>query len=136
MQFLGSFQDSETQLPVLLMELMDVCFTQFLKQFQEPLLYHTQVDIFHGIALVLSYLHSNDIIHCDLSSNNVFLIRAGNRAKVTDFGMAKLFSDDHSNLTPLTVCPGTLAYMSPEALDELGTNLHPKNICASVTHAE
>ena len=31
-QFLGSFQDSETQLPVLLMELMDVSLTQFLKQ--------------------------------------------------------------------------------------------------------
>ena len=117
-QFLGLFQDSETQLLVLLMELMDVSLTQFLKQSQVPLPYHTQVDISHDIALALSYLHSNDLIHRDLSSNNVLLIGAGNRAKVTDFGMAKLFSDDHTNMTPLTMCPGTLAYMSPEALDE------------------
>ena len=117
-QFLGSFQDSETQLPVLLLELMDVSLTHFLKQSQEPLPYHTQVDISHDIALALSYLHSNDLIHRDLSSNNVLLIGAGNRAKVTDFGMAKLFSDHHTNMTPLTMCPGTLAYMSPEALDE------------------
>ena len=117
-QFLGSFQDSETRLPVLLMELMDGSLTQFLKQSQEPLSFHTQVNICHDIALALSYLHSNDIIHRDLSSNNVLLIGAAKRAKVTDFGMAKLFSDDHTNMTPLTVCPGTLAYMSPEALDE------------------
>ena len=117
-QFLGSFQDSETQLPVLLMELMDGSLTQFLKQSQEPLSFHIQVNICHDIALALSYLHSNDIIHRDLSSNNVLLIGAAKRAKVTDFGMAKLFSDDHANMTPLTVCPGTLEYMSPETLDE------------------
>ena len=117
-QFLGSFQDSETRLPVLLMELMDGSLTQFLKQSQEPLSFHIQVNICHDIALALSYLHSNDIIHRDLYSNNVLLIGAAKRAKVTDFGMAKLFSDDHANMTPLTVCPGTLEYMSPETLDE------------------
>ena len=117
-QFLGSFQDSETQLPVLLMELIDGSLTQFLQQSQEPLSFHIQVNICHDIALALSYLHSNDIIHRDLSSNNVLLIGAAKRAKVTDFGMAKLLSDDHANMTPLTVCPGTLVYMSPETLDE------------------
>ena len=41
-QFLGSFQDSETQLLVLLMELMDGSLTQFLKQFQELLSFHSK----------------------------------------------------------------------------------------------
>ena len=117
-QYLGSYQDPETQLPVLLMELMDGSLTKFLEQSQEPLLYHIQVDLCHDIALALAYLHSNSIIHRDLSSNNVLLIGAGNKAKVTDFGMAKLFDTNRSTITHLTMCPGTLAYMSPEALDD------------------
>ena len=117
-QYLGSYQDPETQLPVLLMELMDDSLTHFLERFQESLPYHIQVNICHDIALALAYLHSNAILHRDLSSNNVLLIGAGNRAKVTDFGMAKLFSMNRTTMTPLTMCPGTLAYMSPEALDD------------------
>ena len=117
-QYLGSYQDPETRLPVLLMELMDDSLTRSLEQSEEPLPYHTQVNICHDIALALAYLHSNDIIHRDLSSNNVLLIGAGNRAKVTDFGMAKLFDANRSTMTQ-TMCPGTQAYMSPEALDEL-----------------
>ena len=117
-QYLGSYQDPETQLPVLLMELMDDSLTKFLEQSQEPLSFHTQVNICHDIALALAYLHSNDILHRDLSSNNVLLIGAGNRAKVTDFGMAKLFDVNRTILTPQTMCPGTLAYMPPEVLDD------------------
>ena len=117
-QYLGLYEDQETRLPVLLMELMDDNLTRFLQQSQEPLPYHTQVDLCHNIALALAYLHSNDIIHRDLSSNNVLLIGGGNRVKVTDFGMAKLFNINRATVTPLTMCPGTLAYMSPEALDD------------------
>ena len=119
-QYLGTYQDPESRLPVLLMELMDESLTQFLKRSHKQLPYHTEVNLCHDIALALSYLHSNGIIHRDLSSNNVLLI-AGSRAKVTDFGMAKLYDVKHStaHLTPLTQCPGTVAYMSPEALGEL-----------------
>ena len=112
-QYLGTCQENETRLPVLLMELMDESLTQFLERSQEPLPYHTQVDLSHDIALALAYLHSRGIVHRDLSSNNVLI--AGNRAKVTDFGMSKLI-DSNPRMTPLTQCPGTLAYMAPEAL--------------------
>ena len=114
-QYLGTYGDPEFKLPVLLMELMDESLTQFLERSQEPLHYHTQVDILYNIALALSHLHRNDIIHRDLSSNNV-LVTAGTRAKITDFGMARLFDINHS--IPMTMCPGTQAYMSPEALDD------------------
>ena len=118
-QYLGTYHDPESRLPVLLMELMDESLTRFLERSHEPLPYHIEVNLCHDIALALSYLHSNGIVHRDLSSNNVLLI-AGSRAKVTDFGMAKLYDVNRStaHLTPLTVCPGTLAYMSPEALGE------------------
>ena len=116
-QYLGVSRDPESGLPVLLMELKDSSLTRFLEQSEEPLPFHTQVDICHGIALALAYLHSNGIIHHDLSSNNVLLIGPGNRAKVTDFGMSKL-ADANPRMTPMTMCPGTLAYMPPEALDD------------------
>ena len=117
-QYLGLYQDPETKLPVLLMELMDDNLTRFLERFEEPLPYHIQVNTCHDIALALAYLHSNEIIHRDLSSNNVLMTGAGNRAKVTDFGMAKLFNINRATMTPLTICPGTPVYMSPEALDD------------------
>ena len=118
-QYLGTYHDPESRLPVLLMELMDQSLTRFLEQSHEPLPYHIEVNLCHDITLALSYLHSNGIIHRDLSSNNVLLI-AGSRAKVTDFGMVKLFDVNHSTAhpTPLTLCPGTMVYMSPEALKD------------------
>ena len=115
-QYLGVSRDPESGLPVLLMELLDDNLTHFLEQSQEPLPYHIQVSLCYDIALALAYLHSNGIIHRDLSSNNVLLI-AGSRAKVTDFGMSK-FTDANPRMTPLTMCPGTMVYMSPEALKE------------------
>ena len=117
-QYLGTYCDPESKLPVLLMELMDESLTQFVKRLHKPLPYHTEVNLCHDIALALSYLHSNGIVHRDLSSNNVLLI-AGSRAKVTDFGMVKLYDvNTTAHLTPLTLCPGTMVYMSPEALGE------------------
>ena len=115
MQYLGVGQDGETGLPVLLMELMDDSLTHFLEQSEEPLAYHVQVNISHDIALAVAFLHLNRIVHRDLSSNNVLLIGAGIRAKVTDFGMSKL-TELNPRMTGLTKCPGTPAYMSPEAM--------------------
>ena len=47
----------------------------------------------------------------------MLLIGPGNRAKVTDFGMSRL-ADTNPRMTPMTMCPGTLAYMPPEALKD------------------
>ena len=114
-QFLGTVRDPQSGRLALLMELMDESLTRFLERSTGPLPYHTQLNICHDVALALAYLHSNDIIHRDLSSNNVLLIGEGSRAKVTDFGMSKLESIN-PRMTPLTMCPGTQACMPPEAL--------------------
>ena len=114
-QFLGTVRDPRSQRLALLMELMDESLTRFLERSTGPLPYHTQLNICHDVALALAYLHSKDIIHRDLSSNNVLLIGEGSQAKVTDFGMSKITSMNPC-MTPLTMCPGTTAYMPPEAL--------------------
>ena len=114
-QYLGTWQDPVTNLPVLLMELMDESLTQFLEQ-HTSLPFHTQVYICHDVALALSFLHSNKIIHRDLSSNNVLMI-GDRRAKVTDFGMATLLHSAGSGMK-YTRCPGSVVYMPPEVLGE------------------
>jgi serine/threonine protein kinase len=117
-QYLGMFKDSETRLPVLLMELMDDSLTHFLEISTQPIAYHIQISICHDISLALSFLHSNNIIHRDLSSNNV-LLRGNTLVKVTDFGMARL-GDLNPQVTRFTntMCPGTDVYMPPEAVQE------------------
>ena len=115
-QYLATYSDPATRLPVLLMELCDESLTGFLERSPGSLPYHTQLNISHDIALALVYLHSNGLIHRDLTGNNVLMI-AGTRAKITDFGMSKLASVN-PRMRALTLCPGNVLYMSPEALDE------------------
>ena len=117
-QYLGTRQDPQTGLPVLLMELMDDSLTHFLESSQDAVPYHIQVNFCHDITSAISYLHSNGITHRDLSSNNVLL--CGNvKAKVTDFGMAKLCDiNPQATRVSSTTCPGTDAYMPPEAVKD------------------
>ena len=115
-QYLGIHQDLVTGVPVLLMELMDENLTTFLAgSAQIP--FHTQVNICHDVTQALAFLHSNCIIHRDLSSNNVLLIGDA-RAKLSDFGMAKLtgYMNGFSISCALTKNPGSDAYMPPEAV--------------------
>ena len=114
-EYLGTSHDPDSGLLVLLMELMDESLTDLLKRSQQPLAYHIEVDLCHDIAQAIAYIHCKEIIHRDLSGNNVLLL-AG-RAKITDFGMSKLL-DVNRRMTPLTMCPGNSVYMPPEALRE------------------
>ena len=115
-QYLGMYRDSaDTHLPVLLMELMDDSLTHFLESSSQPIPYHIAVNICHDVTLALSFLHSNKVVHRDLSSNNV-LLRNNSLAKVTDFGMARL-GDINPHATS-TMCPGTDVYMPPEAVQD------------------
>ena len=142
-QCLGTAIDPQSQWPALFMELMDESLTRFLERSTGPLPYHSQLNICYDVALALSYLHSNGIIHRDLSSNNVMLTGEGSRAKVTDFGMSRLVDmfpkqpmlagmaslgtvPPHVQL--MTQYPGTLVYMPPEAC---GGNYSTKLDCFS-----
>ena len=116
-QFLAFFSDPTTGLPVILMELMDDNLTNFVRGCTEPVPYHIQVNLCHDITKALSFLHSNSIIHRDLSGNNVLLF-GNSRAKVSDFGMARLGLNPQRTHLSLTMCPGTDVYMPPEAVED------------------
>lgn len=116
-QYLGMCRDPDTHLPILLMELMDSSLSHFLEDSPTSLPFHVQVNICHDIVLALFFLHSNGVIHRDLSGNNVLMI-SNVRAKVTDFGMAGLIDPNRLTKLTRTMCPGTDVYMPPEAIDD------------------
>ena len=115
-KFLGVVQDPNTNKPIILMELLRESLTHFLEDSKNDVMYHMQVEISHHIALAVSHLHKEGILHRDLSSNNV-LLNASYQAKVTDFGMSKIAAYNPTmTRSKVTQCPGTLVYMPPEAL--------------------
>ena len=80
------------------------------KQNSPPL--HRMVKIFTEIAKGMSYIHSQGLIHGDLSANNI-LFDATHTAKISDFGMIRQYT---AGQTVITSTYGTLAYTAPERL--------------------
>lgn len=116
-QYIDAYVQSDTGQAVLLMELMDESLTSFLDKSPSPLPIYIQIDLCYDVIQALSYLHSNGIVHRNLTGQNV-LVHAGSRAKVTDFGMMKMIhSQQVSNphLKHMTMHASSLSYMPPEA---------------------
>lgn len=122
-QFIGVAVSLDNQ-PVLLTELMDTSLMKFIDHTNQTphrtLHVDQEMNIVNDIAMGLSYLHSRNIIHRDLSSNNV-LLNKGYKAKITDFGVSKIYNTTASStmgstgLRYQTRCPGTPFFMPPEA---------------------
>jgi eukaryotic-like serine/threonine-protein kinase len=94
---------------------------------------HGRFDIEEALALVssaaeaLQAAHEMDLIHRDLTPDNIYLTR-NNRVKVLDFGIAKVLNE-FGFTTHKDIVMGSILYMSPEQVQGLPLDAR-SDICA------
>ena len=84
------------------------------------------------VASSLATAHSRGIVHRDLKPENIFIVRdaevaGGERTKILDFGIAKLYGDQQVK-THTSAVMGTPTYMSPEQCRGAGQIDHRADI--------
>lgn len=72
----------------------------------------------HQLFMVLTYLHSNDIVHRDIKPENILFLESKNydTIKIIDFGSAEIV--DHRNDQKLVDLFGSPYYIAPEVLNK------------------
>ncbi|PNX74428.1 stress-induced receptor-like kinase [Trifolium pratense] len=87
----------------------------FSKEGSKNISYSQIFDISIGVARGIAYLHHGcemKILHFDIKPHNI-LLDENFTPKVSDFGLAKLYSVENSIIT-MTAARGTIGYMAPE----------------------
>ena len=104
-QFLGIYYHGNT--PLLVMEKMWLNLSKWLKINPSSSL-KNKLCILIDVVDGLKYLHSQNMIHCDLIANNI-LLTTNLQAKIGDFGMAKVTGQK------IIQVPSDFSHIPPEA---------------------
>ena len=107
-------QDESTGTSFIAMEYVEGNNLKELLAHGNPLPWEQIADIVSQIADALDFAHAKGIVHRDVKPANIILIE-GQRAKITDFGIAKIASGA-ANLTTTGQFLGTPNYMAPEQI--------------------
>jgi len=106
-------EDESTHTPYIVMEFISgQTLESMMRSAGQRLPLATTLDLVKQIAEALDYAHAQGIIHRDIKPANIIITEDG-RAKIADFGVAKLALTDYT--MPGQVL-GTPSYMSPEQL--------------------
>lgn len=103
---------------IYLMEKADYNLDAFIKQNYSKLSYNDKIEIFDQIVNALVEAHNKDILHRDLSPNNI-LINEDRHVWVADFGLGKDYSIRSIGGKSSIAGHGTPVYVAPEQLEKL-----------------
>ena len=113
-QFLGVCGlDGDPRDICLVMEQMDIDLDHYIEANKGGIPLELKLRILTDTASGVSHLHANGIVHRDLNSGNV-LLSSSLQAKVADLGGSRII--DTRAVGRLTLAPGAMDYMPPEAL--------------------
>ncbi|CAD1469945.1 unnamed protein product, partial [Heterotrigona itama] len=103
------------------MEMGDTDFSRLLKTMSREKQISLTMILYYWTEMLtaVKHIHDNGVIHSDLKPANFLLVRG--RLKLIDFGIACSMNADMTSV--IKNCPiGTLNYISPEALMDIGGN--------------
>jgi len=106
-----AFDDKETQTSCIVMELVPGMTLEKILEAGHRLTVEQTLNLMRQVADGLDYAHRNQVIHRDMKPANILVTQEG-RAKITDFGIAKVLAREGAARTVGVM--GTPSYMSPE----------------------
>jgi len=120
------FGEAENGVVFLVMEYLDGRTQKEIIRHEGPMSLERVVEIIRQVAGALDAAHAGGVIHRDLKSDNIMLVRHNGDewAKVLDFGIAKIRLPEGAHdpdLTAPDLVIGTPQYMSPEQCSEART---------------
>ncbi|KIJ10303.1 hypothetical protein PAXINDRAFT_102054 [Paxillus involutus ATCC 200175] len=90
--------------------------TSYLERPDRNLTTAARLSLLSDVATGLQYLHSQSVVHGDLSGSNV-LVNGEGRACISDFGLSTLLTQLGSTFATSHQHPGTLRWTAPELFD-------------------
>jgi len=112
-QFLGKHHDplsSRSELPIIVMEKMQFSLKELMERYGNVPM-NVKASILYDVSLGLRYLHAKNIVHQELTPNNI-LLGQSLEAKISDMGVAKAIQT--ADAKAMTKIPGTPDFMPPK----------------------
>ncbi len=116
--FYGLAFIDDSSSPVLVMERLDRSLDDFLENTEaKDVIFSIRLSILHDVAKGLVFLHSHQppIAHRDLTAKNI-LLTTMKKACIADLGNSRMIEKETLS-RKLSLAPGTLVYMPPEAME-------------------